>query len=409
MSTPWLKFYPSDWRADPALRMCSLAARGLWMEMLCLMHEAEPRGSLLVNGKTISEKQLASLVGCPSRETVALISELEEAGVFSRAPDGTIFSRRIRRDAEKAAQDRESGMKGGAPNVRRGSIPKADRVRPYRKSDSPEKTARIFAKTSGLCFWCDSSLVKAPTSEADFANGFHVDHLTPVCDGGTNDEDNLVPSCAVCNHDRSKVGWPHNSRRGVDPTRTARVDPTVSGVGVGHPSDNKAQKPEARSQSPEHPTTVENGRGGKRASRAAPPREKLSLDLEIPTECVEVADDFGLTSAARDAEWRAYLTNRVAKGVEVADIGADFRQWCGKIGRFGAAAPVAGKPAASSAPMVRVQQRSEQGRAWEAHYRAAGKRGVPWNDGAWRFPTEWPPGVDPPAVGNPDATHIAAE
>jgi len=51
MKQPWLKFFPSDWRADPALRMCSLAARGLWIEMLCLMHEARPHGSLLVNGK----------------------------------------------------------------------------------------------------------------------------------------------------------------------------------------------------------------------------------------------------------------------------------------------------------------------------------------------------------------------
>lgn len=40
MSDPWLKFYPTDWRSDPALKMCSLAARGLWIEMIALMHEA---------------------------------------------------------------------------------------------------------------------------------------------------------------------------------------------------------------------------------------------------------------------------------------------------------------------------------------------------------------------------------
>ena len=54
MSVAWFKFYPSDWRADPALRMCSIAARGLWMEMLCVMHEATPRGSLLINGKRVA-------------------------------------------------------------------------------------------------------------------------------------------------------------------------------------------------------------------------------------------------------------------------------------------------------------------------------------------------------------------
>jgi len=27
---PWVTFYPTDWRADPGLRHCSLAARGRW-------------------------------------------------------------------------------------------------------------------------------------------------------------------------------------------------------------------------------------------------------------------------------------------------------------------------------------------------------------------------------------------
>src|SRR5262245_49964278 len=95
---PWMKFYPADWRADPALRMCSLAARGLWMEMLSIMHEANPRGSLSVNGNAIGVKQLASLCGAPLRETAALLRELDAAGVFSRTQDGTIFSRRMKRD-----------------------------------------------------------------------------------------------------------------------------------------------------------------------------------------------------------------------------------------------------------------------------------------------------------------------
>lgn len=51
MSHPWMKFYPADWRADPGLRMCSgCCARGMWMEMLCLMHEAMPRGFLKLAG-----------------------------------------------------------------------------------------------------------------------------------------------------------------------------------------------------------------------------------------------------------------------------------------------------------------------------------------------------------------------
>src|SRR5258708_4928532 len=114
---PWLKFYPSDWGADPALRMCSIAAPGLWMEMRCLMHEARPRGSLLVNGLPVNDRQLASLSGVSHREVVGLVAELEAAGVFSRDAK-IIFSRRIRRDEAKAAKDKANGTLGGNPSVK---------------------------------------------------------------------------------------------------------------------------------------------------------------------------------------------------------------------------------------------------------------------------------------------------
>jgi predicted transcriptional regulator len=57
------------------------------MEMLCLIHEADPSGSLLVKGKPISDKQLAMLVGRHVEKIGCLLSELEDAGVFSRDND----------------------------------------------------------------------------------------------------------------------------------------------------------------------------------------------------------------------------------------------------------------------------------------------------------------------------------
>jgi hypothetical protein len=113
-----MKFYPSDWRSDPMLRLCSLAARGLWAELMCLMHEAEPYGSMLVNGKRINKVQMAALVGVSEKECSALIMELEGAGVFSRDPDGTIYSRRMRRDHEKALKDKANGQGGGNPKLK---------------------------------------------------------------------------------------------------------------------------------------------------------------------------------------------------------------------------------------------------------------------------------------------------
>src|SRR6516225_4749703 len=58
---PWMKFFPADWRADLGLRTTSLAARGLWIEMLTIMHEAAPRGSLSLNGRQLTVRDLALL------------------------------------------------------------------------------------------------------------------------------------------------------------------------------------------------------------------------------------------------------------------------------------------------------------------------------------------------------------
>jgi len=58
MSAPWMKFYPRDWRGDQALRAVSIAARGLWMECLCIMHEAKPYGHLVLNGQPVGDDAL---------------------------------------------------------------------------------------------------------------------------------------------------------------------------------------------------------------------------------------------------------------------------------------------------------------------------------------------------------------
>jgi hypothetical protein len=114
---PWFKFNPQDWRGDAKLRMCSIGARGLWMEMMCIMHEAEPYGHLMVGGRPPSNKQLAMLAGVSHRECEQLLTELELAGVFSKTEEGVIYSRRMMRDKAKQDKDRENGKSGGNPNL----------------------------------------------------------------------------------------------------------------------------------------------------------------------------------------------------------------------------------------------------------------------------------------------------
>jgi len=114
---PWMKFYPQDWRADEKLRLCSLAARGLWMEMLAIMHRSERYGQLLIGGHVPTDAQLAVQVGALPDEVTALVAEISDAGVFSRAGSGAIYSRRMTRDHRKAETARKNGKRGGNPTL----------------------------------------------------------------------------------------------------------------------------------------------------------------------------------------------------------------------------------------------------------------------------------------------------
>lgn len=134
MSQPWMKFYPRDWRGDQALRVVSLAARGLWMEMLCIMHEASPRGHLLIGASAVTDEALARAIGARTEEVQALLVELHDAGVFDRSRKGVILSRRMIADEKRAKVGREAKLQ--AIEKARGNAP------PSRSPSSTPSTQR---------------------------------------------------------------------------------------------------------------------------------------------------------------------------------------------------------------------------------------------------------------------------
>lgn len=114
----WVKFWPQDWHGDKALRTCSMAARGLWMELLCIAHDGTPYGHVTINGRPASARQIANIAGIPERDAVKWLGELEDAGVFSRSDDGCIYSRRMVRDKAQRDEGAANGRKGGNPKLK---------------------------------------------------------------------------------------------------------------------------------------------------------------------------------------------------------------------------------------------------------------------------------------------------
>jgi hypothetical protein len=109
---PWMKFSPDRWQRDEALRMCSAAARGVWMELICIMHRAEPYGHLLVRGKQPTDRQLSVIAGVTILELSTSLAELEANEVFDRNDDGVIVCRGMVRDKEVHEEMSRRGIKG---------------------------------------------------------------------------------------------------------------------------------------------------------------------------------------------------------------------------------------------------------------------------------------------------------
>lgn len=83
--------------------------------MLCVMHECQPYGHLARNGAPIPDKSVAELVKVRLRIYLDALAQLELNGVFSRLPDGTIYSRRMVRDERIREVRAAAGKQGGNP------------------------------------------------------------------------------------------------------------------------------------------------------------------------------------------------------------------------------------------------------------------------------------------------------
>ena len=118
MKRPSFQFYPADWLRDTALRSCSPGARGLWIDMICFMHEGNPYGHLKVGNKVILPPNLASMVGATLPDVVGWLDELNQAGVYDFAESGEIFSKRMVRDECLRNKRAEGGKLGGNPSLK---------------------------------------------------------------------------------------------------------------------------------------------------------------------------------------------------------------------------------------------------------------------------------------------------
>lgn len=166
MKYPWIKFWPRDWQTNKELQTCSLAARGAWIEMMCLMAQSDRYGYLESNGKPMTPEQLATLIRTDPAGIKLLLKELSDAGVTSVCPDtGVAFSRRMVKDARFRDAAIETGKLGGNPALKAGKKRKGKS-----NTKNPESIVQTPEASKGMTVGDNPTLnpTDNPPVKADF-------------------------------------------------------------------------------------------------------------------------------------------------------------------------------------------------------------------------------------------------
>lgn len=277
MTNPWMKFYPRDWRGDQALRAVSIAARGFWMECLCIMHEAKPYGHLVLNGNPVDGGTLARMTGTTVDEVSALMAELRQAGVLSVTSRGVVFSRRMTKDHARAQKGRKavnSRWSQASDDVEQSEAPNRSPSRspitqkPEARSQIPERKIDIGIAETG----------NPPAREQ------------PSDDYGGRTE----PSAPIPEQRRSTNGHGASAQQSLIPL-------------------DQAQPPPKRSR---------------KVKTALPP------DWRLLDDGWSYAAGKGLTGDRIEQEAEKFRDYHLSRGNVMADWAAAWRTWVGNAGKF---------------------------------------------------------------------------
>lgn len=173
----WTKFWFRDYEADFNLRLCSFAAQGLWMRMLCRMDEGEPRGHLTLHGKAMVLADFPKAFQGTIEEIKILLQELESNQVFAKDKAGTIYCRRMVREADRNKIQSENGSLGGRPKGNEGDEKPENALKPETQTKTqtkPKTKAKANPKKRPL------ETLDAPEAQKDIPSATHSGAAAPA-------------------------------------------------------------------------------------------------------------------------------------------------------------------------------------------------------------------------------------
>jgi hypothetical protein len=161
--SPGFWFFTGDWMKDPELRFCSIFARGLLVDLLCILHEAKEQGfASNPDGTARTNEQIIDAISGGSREEkLAALAELEQSGVLSRDSRGVLFSRRVARLADLQQTRKQNGSKGGSKTS-------SKRQANLKQNEQQNRGVSVSVSDSVSDSFLDKSLTHTQAADADF-------------------------------------------------------------------------------------------------------------------------------------------------------------------------------------------------------------------------------------------------
>jgi hypothetical protein len=102
---PYLPLYTGDWLKDSALTRCTPAARGVWIDLLCVMHDDDRSGEL--RGTIDEIARLARVKPDELSHALTDIQNKRAAEVVQRGDEVYIRNRRMYRESQKRKSNAE--------------------------------------------------------------------------------------------------------------------------------------------------------------------------------------------------------------------------------------------------------------------------------------------------------------
>jgi hypothetical protein len=148
ISRPSFQFYPNDWICHLELQSCSLAAQGLWINLMCRMHKSSVYGKLLLeqNGNQIpiTAEKLAGLVGKTWEEIQPLVNELVSLKVMKvESGTGIFFCSRMVKDEDLRNKRAAAGKLGGETTQKSKAFAKSNHQANFKQTVEEEDKEEI--------------------------------------------------------------------------------------------------------------------------------------------------------------------------------------------------------------------------------------------------------------------------